>query len=303
MEIVFLGTAGAIPTEKRSLPAIFLQHLGEYILFDCGEGCQRQMRMAKINFMKINNIFITHMHADHFMGLPGLIQSMDFFDRTKPLEIYGPKGIKDTVNHILSLGTFRPDRLEIQVHEIDEGVILKGERYSISCARTEHTNASLAYCFQEDAKRTFIKKKALELGIPEGALFSKLQRGQSVEYKGKKFTPDQVLDEPIPGRKMVYSGDTRMCQSVIDLAKGADILIHDGTYSKDDEDVIDRADHSTAEQAAEVAKKANVGKLYITHISQRYPDVSILEKEARKVFPESYIAEDFMRIKLAKKHK
>ena len=303
MEITFLGTAGAIPTEKRSLPAIFLHHMGEYMLFDCGEGCQRQMRIAKINFMKINNIFITHLHADHFMGLPGLIQSMDFFDRTMPLEIYGPRGIEETMQHMLSMGTFRPDRLEIQVHEIGEGTVLKGEKYSITCARTEHTNNSLAYCFQEDSKRTFIKKKALALGIPEGPLFSKLQRGESVEYKGKKFTPEQVLDEPIPGRKIVYTGDTRMCQSVIDLAKGADILIHDATYSKEDEDTLEERDHSTAEQAAIVAKKAKVGKLYLTHISQRYPDPLHLQKEAQEVFPESYVAEDFMTVKVQKKHK
>lgn len=296
-----MGTAGAIPTEKRSLPAIFLQHLGEYMLFDCGEGCQRQMRIAKINFMKINNVFITHLHADHFMGLPGMIQSMDFFERTKPLEIYGPKGIQETVDHMLAMGTFRPDHLEVQVHEIGEGVVLKGEKYTITCAPAEHTNNSLAYCFQEDEKRTFIKKKALALGIPEGPLFSRLQRGEAVEYKGKKYSPEQVLDDPIPGRKIVYSGDTRVCQSVTNLARGADILIHDGTYSKEDEETIDKRDHSTAAQAAQAAKKAKVGKLYLTHISQRYPDASVLEREAREIFAESYVAEDFMKIKVTRK--
>jgi len=300
MEIVFLGTAGAIPTEKRNLPAIFLDYMGEYFLFDCGEGTQRQMRIAGINFMRIDNVFITHLHADHFMGLAGLIQSMDFLERKKTLEIYGPSGLEETMDHMLSMGTFRPDCLEIHVHEIDEGIVIKGERYGISCRRTEHTNASLAYCFQEDAKRKFLKPKALALGLPEGHLFSKLQRGEAIEYKGKKYTPDQVLGDPVTGRKMVYTGDTRACQAVLELAQDADVLIHDGTYSAQDTESLEKSDHSTITQAAELAKKAKVKKLYLTHISQRYPDPKPLEEEAREVFPGSYIAEDFMRIKVAK---
>jgi len=302
MEIVFLGTAGAIPTEKRSLSAVFLDYMGEYFLFDCGEGTQRQMRIAKINFMKINNVFITHLHADHFMGLPGLMQSMDFLKRTKPLEIYGPIGLAKTVDHMLSLGTFVPDHLEIHVHEIMPGVLIKGERYTISCVNTIHTGNSLGYCFQEEEKRKFLKAKALALGIPEGKLFSALQKGKSVEHKGKKYSPDQVLAPPIPGRKFIYTGDTKPSKQVTEMSAGADILIHDGTYSKEDEDRIEDVEHTTAAQAAEIAKKAKVKKLYLTHISQRYPDASILEKEARKIFPESYVAEDFMRIKI-EKHK
>ncbi|MBN2251493.1 MAG: ribonuclease Z [Candidatus Altiarchaeota archaeon] len=301
MEIVFLGTAGAIPTEKRNLPAIFLNYMGEYFLFDCGEGTQRQMRMAGINFMRINNVFITHLHADHFMGLVGLIQSMDFLERKRTLEIYGPQGLARTVEHMLSLGTFKPDSLEIQVHEISEGVILKGERYAISCARTEHTKGSLAYCFQEDAKRKFLKEKALSLGIPEGRLFSRLQKGETVEYKGKTYKADQVLSDPVPGRKIVYTGDTRACKSVLDLSRDADVLIHDGTYSIEDKESLEKSDHSTVTQAAETAKKAKVKKLYLTHISQRYPDPKPLQEEARKVFAESYVAEDFMKVKV-KKH-
>lgn len=303
MEITFLGTAGTIPTEKRNLSAVLLDYLGEYFLFDCGEGTQRQMRMAGINFMRIDHVFITHLHADHFIGLAGMIQSMDFLERKRPLQIYGPAGLEDTMEHMLSMGTFKLDCLELQIREIDEGMVLKGERYRISCARTEHVRDSLAYCFHEDPKRTFLKKKALALGIPEGKLFSLLQKGHTIEYKGKTYTPDMVLDEPIPGRKVVYSGDTRACRSVTELAKGADILIHDATYSKQDKEALDKSDHSTAEQAAMVAKEAGVGRLYLTHISQRYPDARILEDEARKIFPESYVAEDYMKVKVEKKDK
>lgn len=298
MEITFLGTTGTIPTEKRGLSSILLDYLNEHFLFDCGEGTQRQMRLAGINFMKIDKIFITHLHADHFLGLGGMIQSMDFLERTRPLEIYGPMGMKDTMHHMLSMGTFKLDFLELPVHEIDEGVVLKGDRYTISCVRTEHTSYSLAYCFQEDPKRKFLKQKAFSLGIPEGKLFSKLQRGETIELKGKKITPDQVLSDPIPGRKVVYTGDTRACESVIELAKNADILIHDGTFSHEEVENTEKANHSTVVQAAEVAKKANVKKLYLTHISQRYTDSKPLGREAREIFKESYVAEDFMRVKV-----
>jgi len=298
MEIVFLGTAGSLPTEKRGLPAVFLDYMGEYFLFDCGEGTQRQMRIAGINFMRINNVFISHLHADHFMGLPGLMQSMDFMERKKPLEIYGPPGIADTLDHMLSMGTFKPDALEIQVHEIDEGTVIKGEKYSITASRVEHTKNSLGYLFQEDAKRAFIKQKALDLGIPEGHLFSKLQRGEAIEYEGKTYDPNQVLADPVPGRKIVYTGDTRACDAILEMAKGADILIHDGTYSHQDIEKVEDRDHSTVTQAAQIAKKAGVRKLYLTHISQRYPDPKPLEEEARAIFPESYVAEDLMRVKV-----
>jgi ribonuclease Z len=300
VEIVFLGTSGCVPTRERGLSSILIDYLGEQFLFDCGEGTQRQMRFADINFMRIDNVFLTHLHADHFLGLGGMIQSMDFLERKEPLHIYGPEGTKATIDHLLSVGTFQMDCMRVEVHEIAPGIIKEGERYTISCARTDHTKNSVAYCFEEKLKRRFLKQKALDLGVPEGRLFSKLQDGETVEVNGKRITPEQVLSEPIPGRKIVYSGDTRVCDSVTELAKNADILIHDGTFSNEDVENVQKACHSTTTQAAEVAKKAGVKKLYLTHISQRYPDAKILEDEARKVFPESYVAADLMRIKVAK---
>ena len=298
MEIIFLGTAGAMPTEKRNLSGILLEYMEEYLLFDCGEGTQRQMRIAGINFMRIENIFITHLHADHFLGLGGLIQSMDFLERRRPLNIYGPVGLKDTMHHMLSMGTFKLDSLEVHVYEINDTIVLKGNRYTVSCTRTDHTPNSLAYCFEEDPKRKFLKDKALDLGVPEGRLFSRLQKGEEVEVGERTIRADDVLSEPIHGRKVVYTGDTRICDNVINMARDADLLIHDGTFSDEEIDKVKKAGHSTAKQAAEVAKKANVKLLYITHISQRYPNPKPLEKEAREVFAESYIAEDFMRVKV-----
>ena len=258
------------------------------------------MRFAGINFMRIDKVFITHLHADHFLGLGGMIQSMDFLERTRPLDIYGPRGLENTMEHMLSIGTFKMDFMSVRVHEIKPGLVIEGDRYKITCARTEHTENSLAYCFEEKPKRKFLKRRALELGVPEGRLFSRLQRGETVEIKGTKITPDQVLSEPIPGRKVVYTGDTRVCESVIKLAKNADILIHDGTFSHEELEKVAKAGHSTVKQAAEVAKKANVKRLFLTHISQRYTDPKKLEREAREIFPESYVAEDLMRVKIEK---
>jgi ribonuclease Z len=301
MEIIFLGTSGAVPTKKRNLPSLLVEYLNEYFLFDCGEGTQRQMLFAKINFMRIDNIFISHLHADHFLGLGGLIQSMDFLERTKVLNIYGPKGMKSTMEHMLSMGTFILDSFSVKVHEVSSGgLVMEGERYKISATKNFHTSNSLAYSFEEKAKRKFLKEKALKLGVPEGKLFSKLQKGQEVKYKGKVISPDQVLSKPIPGRKIVYSGDTKFCEDLIEFSKNADILVHDSTFSHEEEENAHESGHSTAKDAAKIAKKAKVGKLFLTHISQRYPDAKILEDEAREIFPESYVAKDLMRIKIEK---
>ena len=302
MEIIFLGTAWTVPTETRGHPAVVLEHLQEHFLFDCGEGTQRQMRLAKVNPMRIDKIFITHTHADHILGLGGLIRSLDFMGREKELYIYGPEGIEEVLNHVISIGLYKPHHFEVKIGVVEKGVVLEGNGYTITCAPTKHTEKahSVAYCFLEHPKRTFLKQKALDLGVPEGRLFSRLQHGQSVELNGKVITPDDVLDDPVEGRRVVYSGDTTPCESVLELAKGADALIHDSTFSDDDRDKAEEMGHSTTKMAAEIARKAGVKKLYLIHISQRYMDAKKLEREAREVFKNSFIAEDFMRVGVGK---
>ena len=302
MEVIFLGTSGSIPTKRRSLPSLLIEYLNQFYLFDCGEGTQRQMRFAGINFMRIENIFITHLHGDHLLGLPGLIQSMDFLEKRGSVNIYGPPGLKEAIKHMLEIGSFKLNFLKLNVKEVKEGKVLEGDRFVISCVKTIHTENSLAYCFEEKPKRKFLKEKALALGVPEGRLFSKLQRGEAVKLpNGKIVTPDQVLSKEIPGRKVVYSGDTRPCEKVIELAKNADILIHDSTFLSKDYEESKGFLHSTAKEAAEVAKKANVKKLFLFHISQRYTKNDyLLEKEAREIFPESFLAEDLLRVKVEK---
>jgi ribonuclease Z len=300
MELTFLGTSGCIPTERRGLPAVHLEYLGECMLFDCGEGTQRQMRIAGLNFMSIDNIYITHLHGDHFLGLGGLMQSMDFLERERPFTIFGPAGTKETMEMMLSLGTFRLDHLEVNVNEVSGGRVYRGGRYEVSCSKTQHTRNSLAYCFTEDAHRKFDKPRALALGIPEGRLFSRLSSGESVTVGDKTFTPEDVLMDPIPGRKIVYTGDTRPSDNVVELSRDADLLIHESMFSHEDIEATKDAAHSTTRQAAETAVKANVKRLILTHISQRYTNPEILEKEAMELFPNTQIAEDFMKIKIPK---
>ncbi|ODS37270.1 ribonuclease Z [Candidatus Altiarchaeales archaeon WOR_SM1_SCG] len=309
MEIVFLGTAGTVPTETRNHPALVIDYLNEPFLFDCGEGTQRQIRLAKINPMRINHIFITHFHADHILGLGGLIRSIDFMGRENELNIYAPPGFDRILENLISIGAYRPNRFGINVRKAGEGVILEGENYKVTCTQTDHTGVrSVAYCFSENDKRTFLKQKALSLGVPEGRLFSKLQKGNPVEIEIKDknkilkkiISPDDVLSDPVPGRKVIYTGDTKPCENVIKIAKNCDVLIHDSTFSEEQGEVVDDMGHSTAKQAAVVAKSANAGSLYLMHISQRYTEPEKLVKEARAVFEKSYIANDFMRVKVGK---
>ena len=229
--------------------------------------------------------------------------------RENELNIYAPSGFQRILDNLISIGAYRPERFKINVHKAEEGIILKDKNYTVSCTETDHTGVkSVAYCFCENTKRTFLKQKALSLGVPEGRLFSRLQKGNPVEIEIKEndkivkkiISPDDVLSDPIPGRKVVYTGDTKPCKNIIKIAKNCDVLIHDSTFSEEQKDVVEEMGHSTAKQAAEVAKSANAKSLYLMHISQRYTEPKKLEKEAREVFEKSYIAYDFMRVEVAK---
>ncbi|MEM2105114.1 MAG: ribonuclease Z [Candidatus Bathyarchaeia archaeon] len=300
LNIIFLGTAGSIPTPKRSLPAILIQRKGEQIMFDCGEGVQRQMVKAKISFHKKMKIFITHMHGDHVLGLPGLLQTMALLDREKKLEIYGPLGIKhfleairETVQFVLTF--------PIEIHEIHyEGTVCEEGEYVVQAVWANHAIPSLAYALTEKPRPgKFYPEKAKALGIPEGPLWSKLQHGQSVRLPdGRTIKPEDVAGPPRPGRKIVYTGDTRPFKGFAKFAANADIIIHDATL---DDELSERAKedgHSTPEQAAKNAKKARAKQLILTHISARYEDASVLLQQAQKIFKNTLVAEDFMKIEV-----
>lgn len=297
LSIIFLGTSGSWPTVKRNVSSIAVKRGSEVILFDCGEGTQRQFQKSKLSYMQISKIFITHFHGDHFLGLPGLFQTMQLNDREKPLHVYGPKGVVKLVSQLLSLGYFRP-AYRIVAQEIENGDVIGFDDYVVRVLRVKHNVPAVAYSLEEKMRPGhFNKPKALKLGVPEGPLFSKLQKGMTITLKnGKKITPDMVLGPPRKGRKIVISGDTKPYDKLIGFSKDADVLIHDATFDSEFEEISFEYGHSTASQAAEIAKKANVEKLFLTHISPRYLDHSVLENDAQKIFKNSFVARDFQEV-------
>ncbi len=300
LHVTFLGTAGSVPTPERSLPAVLIQRKGEQLMFDCGEGVQRQMIKAKAGFHRKMKVFISHMHGDHVLGLPGLLQTMALLDRERKLDVYGPPGIKlfiesirETVQFVLTF--------PVEIQEIEEaGVICDEEEYTVQAVWANHVIPSLAYTLVEKSRPgRFYPEKAKVLGVPEGPMWSRIQHGHKVKLPdGRVVKPEQVLGHPRPGRKIVYTGDTRPFKGFVKFADGADLLIHDATF---DDDLAERAEedgHSTSSQAAENAKKAKVKRLVLTHISARYGDTSLLLEQAQKIFKNTQVAEDFMRIEI-----
>jgi ribonuclease Z len=300
LRVIFLGTAGSVPTPKRSLPAIVIQRKDELLIFDCGEGIQRQMIQAGVGFHRKTKVFITHLHGDHVLGLPGLLQTMSLMDRERRLKIYGPPGIEAFVNAIQQTVqfnlTFPLEILEVR----DANIVCEEKEYEVHAVWADHVVPSLAYVLIEKPRPgKFNLEKAEALGVPEGPLWSKLQHGSAVKLpNGRVVKSEEVVGPPRPGRKVVYSGDTRPTENVVELAQNADLLIHDGTF---DDELTDKAyedGHSTASQAAEIASKAKVEWLILTHVSARYRNVDVLVEQARNFFPKTDIAEDFMNFDL-----
>lgn len=298
MEIVFLGTGGSVPTPKRGLPSILIRRGGEQIMFDCGEGTQRQMIIAGLGFHRKMKIFITHMHGDHVLGLPGLVQTMALLNRTEKLDVYGPSGIGEFMKSVEETVQFNLT-FPVEIHEIIEaGTVCREKDYEIQAIWADHVIPSLAYALVEGSRPgRFYPEKARALGVPEGPLWGRLQAGISVQLpNGKTVKPMDVMGPPRPGRKVVYTGDTRPFEKLVDFAKEASVLIHDSTLS---DELAERAwedGHSTPSQAAETAKKANVKRLILTHISARYVDAEVLQAQARRIMEDTIAAEDFLRI-------
>ena len=295
MEITFLGTSSAVHSNTRSHPSIVLKAFGETILFDCGEGTQRQLIYAKISPMKISKIFISHYHGDHILGIPGLLQSMSFRGRETKLTIYGPKGLDNLRDAISSLG-FPNFDFPLEWIEVDSGTIIENEEYVIKAQRVRHNTLTLAYSVEELKKPRFLRQKAIDLGVPVGPDFGKLHNGIAVEVNGEIIKPEQVLGPPRKGRKITYSGDTMPCEEMIEFAKESDILIHESTYKTEDKDKADLHAHSTSKDAAEIALYSNSKKLILTHISTRYTDVSDLLAQSKEIFKNTELAEDLMKV-------
>ena len=299
LRITFLGTGGSLPTRNRNPSAVMVNIEGELILFDCGEGTQQQMMRAKTGMMSLSSIFISHFHADHFLGIPGLIQTMSFLGRKDPLMIYGPEGTREFTELFKAFGYFNL-KYEIRGIELKPGDFVEGEGYVVRALKTEHSIPSLGYTLVENPRPgRFNRERAVELGVPPGPLFAKLQKGNPVEVDGRLVRPEEVMGIPRPGRKIVYTGDTRPCEAVLEASMDADLLIHDGSFADEMADWAEESMHSTAGEVAALAKEAGVRKLVLTHISSRYTDdVEPILKDSKKVFENVIVAEDLMELEI-----
>lgn len=292
MDLTFLGTGGSVPTTKRNTVSIALRIGPEVLLFDCGEGTQRQLMSSSVSFMRISRIFISHHHGDHFLGLPGLIQSMNFYGRTIPLEIFGPKGTAELVSTVLKLGVFDL-KYDVLGHDMAAGDRISGDGYNVDAFQAAHTVPALGYAFQEnDRPGRFDTEKASRLGVSEGPDYSRLVNGGTVRVAGTDVTPDMVLGPPRKGIRFVYSGDTSPCPELNAASQGADVLVHEATVTSDLEGKAREFGHSTVKDAAVLARDANVGSLYLVHISGRYEDAGSLLDEALGIFSKTVIPND-----------
>jgi ribonuclease Z len=294
LRVTFLGTSGAVPTAQRNPSGIYINREGEELLFDCGEGTQRQMMRFGTGF-SISAIFLTHVHGDHVLGLPGLLQTLDFNDREEALTIYTPRG---TVRTIKTLITALDTRLgfSVEISEIDPGETVHGDdAFEIRTFATDHRTRSVGYALVEsDRKGRFDREHAEELGVPVGPKFGALHSGESVELEdGTVVEPEQVVGPPRSGRRVVYTGDTRPTKATVEIAREADLLIHDATFGDDWADRARETGHATAREASKTAHRAGAKHLALTHISSRYPgDASQLAREASETFEATFVAED-----------
>jgi ribonuclease Z len=289
LEVTFMGTSGSVPTVERGMPALTIKYESSLLLFDCGEGTQRQMMRYKVGFGSIDAIFISHSHLDHYIGLFGLLETLHLGSAApRKVDIFLPKSMGDP---------FTERHNFVKLHPTRKGEIYKGKGFSISAFPVKHNRGSYGFIFQEEDKVKFHEKKAKDLGI-KGRMFGKIQRDGYILIDNKRIELDEVTWRK-PGRKIVYSGDCPFCEETVEAAQDADLLIHEGTFDIDRAAEAMERRHSTVEDAAKVAKAAGVEKLIITHISPRYSDeVGILLKNAKKTFKNTVIAEDGMRVAL-----
>jgi ribonuclease Z len=305
LSVTFLGTSAARPTVERNVSAMAVVREGETLLFECGEGTQRQMMRYGVSFA-LSEIFFTHFHADHFLGVIGLIRTLGLQARAEPMRLYGPKGAKKLLTQALQLGVERvPFAVEIQevreAGEKREAGDGRREGYEVQVFGTEHGGGSVGYALREHERPgRFDPEKARAAGVPEGHLWGKLQRGETVELAdGRKVGPEGIVGGKRPGRLVVITGDTRPCAAVVDAAQGADLLVHEATFGEEEKERAKETGHSTAREAAQVALAAKARRLVLSHVSARYSiSAEELVKEAREVFRETTVAKDGMTVEV-----
>ncbi|GAA0278685.1 ribonuclease Z [Halobacterium noricense] len=271
LQATFLGTSGAVPTTERNPSSVFVRREGDAFLFDAGEATQRQMMRYGTGF-DVSDVFVTHAHGDHVFGLPGLVQTWDFNDREDPLTIHVPRGLRDQIEALV-FAVGGDVGFPVRISEVSAGeTVLDRPEYEVRAFDTAHRTTSVGYALvEDDRKGRFDREKAEELGVPVGPKFSKLHEGDAVELDdGTVVRPEQVVGDPRPGRKLVYTGDTRPHDPVVAAADGADLLIHDATFTDDAAERAAETGHSTAGEAAAIAARADARTLALTHVSSRY---------------------------------
>ena len=300
MKLVFLGTSGAMPTTDRGLTCICLVKDNEILMFDAGEGAQISYLKSGLPWNKKMKIFVTHLHGDHCIGILGLLQTMNLQNRTESVEIFGPDGIDEFIAaniKILNFGLSFP----VLISRVNEGLIVDEKDYSVFANDANHGIPAFSFRFDEkDRPGEFFPENAKALEIPEGKLWRELQMGNSIEIDGKEIFSSQVTGKRRPGRKIGVSGDTRPTDELVEFFKNCDYLSFDSTFADELKEKAVEANHSTAKEAAELAEKANVSTLILTHFSARYNDESVLLEEAKKIHDNTIAAKDLLEVNILK---
>ena len=297
LDVVFLGTSASAPTARRGTASLLVRRGGDRLLFDCGEGTQRQLLRSSIGLVDLEEVFVTHFHADHYLGLPGMLKTFSLRMRDVPLTVYGPPGLRDlfgALARIVGKVTY-----PLELVEVRQGDMLKRDGYQICVFGVDHGVPAVGYALVEDARPgRFDDAKADELGVPFGPERGMLQRGEPVTLAGGRVVrPEELVGEQRPGRTLVYTGDTRPAEAVPMLFHGADLLIHEATFGEDERERALDTGHSTASEAAAVARDAGVSLLALTHVSPRYLPSDLLG-EAQEVFPGTILPRDFDLVEL-----
>jgi len=293
LSVTFLGTSAARPTVERSVTSLAVSRDGETLMFDCGEGTQRQMMRYGVSF-SLTEIFFTHFHADHYLGVIGLVRTLALQGRTEPMCFYGPKGAKRILGAAMNLGVERAT-FPIDIEELTAGDVLDRKGYDLEVLKVDHGGAAVGYALREHARLgRFNPERARELGVPEGPLWGRLHRGESIEVQGGRIVePEDLVGPSRLGRLVVFSGDTRPCETVVTAAHGADLLVHDATFGDEEKNRALETQHATAAEAAQVALAARVKRLVLTHFSARYSATAkLLAEEAKAVFQDVTVAKD-----------
>jgi ribonuclease Z len=295
LDVVFVGTAGSAPTAARGLPATLVRRGGERMLFDCGEGTQRQL-LRSVGLVDLEEIFITHFHADHVLGIPGMLKTFSLRGREAPITVYGPPGLQRVFKMLAPV--IGRNTYEVRLVELDPHEELARDGYRIAAFEVRHRVLAYGYALIEDERLgRFDEARAIELGVKEGPDFGRLHRGETVEGANGPVTPAQVVGEKRAGRKLVLTGDTAPCDMVRAVAHNADLLVHEATFTVAERDRARETAHSTARDAAEIASESQVKLLALTHLSPRHP-AGELRAEARDLFDNTVVPRDFDRVEL-----